>query len=96
MLLLNNLTHVLLDYGLEMKFVFSIFFFFPFFLQVIVGLYIVGLPLRSWQTIGAPSVQGSAQCPFFRFWQLQDSNPRPADYHADVLPLRHFDPPIDV
>ena len=31
----------------------------------LVQLYIDGLPLRSCQTIGAPSVQGSAQCPFF-------------------------------
>ena len=30
----------------------------------------------------------------FRFWQQQDSNPRPGDYHADVLPLRHFDPHV--
>ena len=29
---------------------------------------------------------------FFRFWQQQDPNPRPGDHHADVLPLRHFDP----
>ena len=58
----------------------------------LVRLYIAGLPLRSCQTIGAPSVQGSAQCPFFRFWHQQDSNPRPGDYHADVLALRHFDP----
>ena len=50
-------------------------------------LYIASLPLRSCQTIGAPSVQGSAQCLFFRFWQQQDSNP--GDYHADVLLLRH-------
>ena len=27
----------------------------------------------------------------FRFWQQQDSNPRPGDYHADVLPLSYFD-----
>ena len=28
----------------------------------------------------------------FRFWSQQDSNPSPGYYHADVLPLRHFDP----
>ena len=28
----------------------------------------------------------------FRFWSQQDSNPRPGYYHADVLPLHHFDP----
>ena len=28
----------------------------------------------------------------YRFWSQQDSNPRPGYYHADVLPLRHFDP----
>ena len=33
----------------------------------LVQLYIAGLPLRSCQTIGAPSVQGSAQGPFFSF-----------------------------
>ena len=38
-------------------------------------------------------MQGSAQCLLFRFWQQQDSNPRPGDYHMDVLPLRQFDPP---
>ena len=40
----------------------------------------------------APSVQGSAHCPFFHFWLQQDLNPRPGAFHADVLPLRHFDP----
>ena len=29
----------------------------------------------------------------FCFWQQQDSNPRPGHCHADVLPLRYFDPP---
>ena len=33
----------------------------------LVRLYIAGLPLRSCRTIGAPSVQGSAQCAFFPF-----------------------------
>ena len=66
-------------------------FLFFFFSTGLVRLYIAGLPLRSCHTIGATSVQGSAQCLFFRFWQLQDLNPRPAVYHADVLPLRHFD-----
>ena len=33
----------------------------------LVQLYIAGLPLRSCQTIGAPSVQGSAQSLYFRF-----------------------------
>ena len=33
----------------------------------LVRLYITGLPLRSCQIIGAPSVQGSAQCLFFSF-----------------------------
>ena len=41
------------------------FFFFFFFPTGLVQLNIAGLPLRSCQTIGAPSVQGSAQCPFF-------------------------------
>ena len=70
------------------------FFFFLFFSTCLVRLYIAGLPLRSCQTIGAPSVQGSAQCRFFCFWQQQDSNPCPGDNHADVFLLRHFDPPI--
>ena len=35
----------------------------------LVRLYIAGLPLRSCRTIGAPSVQGSTHCAFFRFWQ---------------------------
>ena len=68
-------------------------FLFFVFSTGLVRLHITSLPLRSCQTIGAPSVQGSAQCPIFRFWQQQDSNPRPGDYHADVLLLRHFDPP---
>ena len=72
----------------------KIVFLFFVFSTGLVLLYIAGLPLRSCQTIGAPSVQGSAQCPFFRFWLQQDSNSRPGAYHADVLPLRHFDPPI--
>ena len=70
----------------------SFFFFFFSFSTGLVQLYIVGLPLRSCRTIGAPSVQGSAQFGFFRFWLQQDSNPRPGAFHADVLPLRHFDP----
>ena len=70
------------------------FFFFFFFPTGLVRLYIAGLPLRSCRTIGAPSVQGSAQCAFFRFWLQQDSNPCPGAFHADVLPLRHFDPPF--
>ena len=32
----------------------------------------------------------------FPFWSQQDSNPRPGYYHGDVLPLRHFDPPISL
>ena len=71
----------------------AVTFFFPFWTGL-VRLYIASLPLRSCQTIGAPSVQGSAQGLFFCFWQQQDSNPRPGAFHADVLPLRHFDPPI--
>ena len=43
------------------------YFFFSFFSTGLVWLYIAGLPLRSCRTIGAPSVQGSAQCPFFSF-----------------------------
>ena len=61
-------------------------FFSPFSSSGLVRLYIAGLPLRSCQTIGAPSVQGSAQCPM----QQQDSKPRPVDNHVDVLPLRHL------
>ena len=30
----------------------------------------------------------------FRFWSQRDWNPRPGYYHADVLPLRHFDPQL--
>ena len=41
-----------------------IFIFFP---TGLVRLYIAGLPLRSCQTFGAPSVQGSAQSLYFRF-----------------------------
>ena len=66
-------------------------FFFSGFSTGLVRLYIAGLPVRSYRTIGAPSVQGSAQCAFFRFWPQQDSNPCPSDNHANVLPLRHFD-----
>ena len=70
----------------------NFFFLFLVFLFVfstgLVWLYIAGLPLRYCHTIGAPSVQGSAQCAFFRFWLQQDSNPRPGAFHADVLPLR--------
>ena len=47
---------------------FFFFFFFFSFSTGLVRLYIAGLPLRSCCTIGAPSVQGSAQCAFFRFW----------------------------
>ena len=43
------------------------FFFFSFFSTGLVRLYVAGLPLRSCRTIGAPSVQGSAQCAFFLF-----------------------------
>ena len=70
----------------------SYFFVFYVFSTGLVRLYIAGLSLRSCQTIGAPSVQGSAQCLYFRFWLQQDSNPRPGEYNADALPLRHFDP----
>ena len=45
---------------------FLIFFFF-FFFFFSTGLVLVRLPLRSCRTIGAPSVQGSAQCAFFSF-----------------------------
>ena len=38
--------------------------FFIIFSTGLVQLYITGLPLRFCWTIGAPSVQGSAQCPF--------------------------------
>ena len=68
---------------------FSGFSFCFFYSTGLVRLYIAGLPLRSCQTIGAPSVQGSAQCLFFRFWQQQDWDPQPGAYHADILPLRH-------
>ena len=54
------------------KYNFSSFFFFFPPPTGLVRLYIAGLPLRSCRTIGAPSVQGSAHCAFFRFWQ----NPR--------------------
>ena len=51
--------------------VFVEFFYFLFFFLIfstgLVRLYIGGLPLRSCRTIGAPSVQGSAQCAFFAF-----------------------------
>ena len=43
------------------------YFFFPVFSTGLVWLYIAGLPLRSCHTIGALSVQGSAQCVFFPF-----------------------------
>ena len=43
------------------------FFFSPGFSTGLVRHYIAGLPLRSCRTIGAPSVQGSAQCVFFSF-----------------------------
>ena len=45
----------------------NVLFFFVFFPTGLVRLYIAGLPLRSCRTIGAPSVQGSAQCAFFSF-----------------------------
>ena len=67
---------------MESGFFFVLFFCFS---TGLVRLYIPGLPLRSCQTIGAPFVQGSAQCPFFHFWQQQNSNPRAGAYHADVL-----------
>ena len=67
----------------------------PFFFPTgLVRLYIAGLRHRSCCTIRAPSVQGSAQCAFFRFWLQQNSNPHHGAFHADVLPLRHFDPPF--
>ena len=47
---------------------FLVCFFLFGFSTGLVRLYIAGLPLRSCRTIGAPSVQGSAQCAFFRFW----------------------------
>ena len=47
---------------------FSLFFFpFSFCSTGLVRLDIASLPLRSCQTIGAPSVQGSAQCLFYSF-----------------------------
>ena len=64
----------------------SFFLFSLFFSRGLVRLYIAGLPLRSCRIIGAPSVQGSAQCAFFRFWLQQDSNPRPGAFLAEVLP----------
>ena len=73
-------------------FISRFFHCFSVFSTGLVRLYIALLPLRSCETIGAPSVQGSAQCLFFRFWQQQDSKPRPGDDHANVLPLLHFDP----
>ena len=59
----------------------SDFFFFFFFVLVcfstgLVRLYIAGLPLRSCQTIGAPSVPGSAQCLFFSFLVAAGLEPR--------------------
>ena len=50
-----------------LKIIDKIFFVFLFFCfsTGLVRLYIAGLPLRSCRTIGAPSVQGSAQCVFF-------------------------------
>ena len=47
---------------------FFFFFFFFSFSTGLVRLYIAGLPLRSCQTIGTPSGQGSAQSLYFRFW----------------------------
>ena len=55
---------------------FTNFYSFIFVPTGLVGLYIAGLPLRSCQTIRASSVQGSAQCPFFCFWQQEDSKPK--------------------
>ena len=49
---------------LQVKLMFDFFFFFS---TGLVRLYIAGLPLRSCRTIGAPSVQRSAQCAFFPF-----------------------------
>ena len=43
----------------------KILFLFFGFSTGLVRLYIAGLPLRSCRTIGAPSVQRSAQCAFF-------------------------------
>ena len=34
----------------------------------VVQLHIAGLPLTSFRTIGAPSVQGASQCPFSLPW----------------------------
>ena len=86
LILVNNRTGRFTD--------FSFFVFVFVFSTGLVRLYIACLPVRSCQTIGAPSVQGSAQCLFFHFWLQQDSNPHTVAYHADVLPLRHFDPKI--
>ena len=49
----------------SVKVSFFCFVLFFCFSTGLVRLYIAGLPLRSCRTIGAPSVQGSAQCPFF-------------------------------
>ena len=60
------------------------FLFFPsFFSTGLVQLYMAGLPLRSCHTIGAPSVQGSTQCPFFSF--LVAAGFEPCHYEADAL-----------
>ena len=46
------------------------FFFFFFFSTGLVRLYIAGLPLRSCRTIGAHSVQGSTQRPYWAHYSL--------------------------
>ena len=53
------------------QFIIIYLFFFP---TGLVRLYIAGLPLKSCRTVGAPSVQGSAQRPFFLCWS-RDLNP---------------------
>ena len=76
-----------LNKDISFTILFSVFDFFKFFSRFFYrssSAYITGLPPRSCQTIGAPSVQGSAQSLYFRFWLQQDSNPRPGAYN-DVL-----------
>ena len=46
--------------------IFFFFFFFGFY-PGLVQLCSAGLPLRSWWTIGAPSVQGAIPMSIFRF-----------------------------
>ena len=57
---------LLLRPAIGKSYIFFGFWFFGFSTGL-VWLYIAGLPLRSCRTIGAPSVQGSAQCAFFSF-----------------------------